>query len=326
MIYRPLGQSGITASAIAHGAWAIGGWMWGGTDEEKSVRSIRASLDAGVNFIDTAPAYGLGLSERIVGQAIQGRRDKVIVATKCGLVWHTNRGNFFVSQNGTRIHRYLGAPSIRHEVEQSLRRLHTDYIDLYQTHWQDDTTPIAETMGTLLELKQQGKIRAIGVSNCTVEQLREYQAVGTVDTAQERYNMLDRALEAEYLPYCKRNNIAVLAYSPLANGLLTGKVDPDRVFPEDDLRHQNPLYTRESRIRVNGMLDQMREVAKKHGLAIGQLVIAWTIAQRGLTHALVGARDAEQAIENAAAAVTLPAGDLASIGEALGNSAARRAA
>ncbi len=317
MIYRPLGQSGITASAIAHGAWAIGGWMWGGTDEERSVRSIQASLDAGVNFIDTAPAYGMGLSERIVGQALEGRRDKVILATKCGLVWHTNRGTFFVDQDGTRIHRYLGAQSIRYEVEQSLRRLRTDYIDLYQTHWQDDTTPIAETMGTLLELKQQGKIRAIGVSNCTLEQLKRYLAIGPVDTAQERYNMLDRALDAEYLPYCRRRSIAVLAYSPLANGLLTGKVDPARVFPEGDLRHDNPLYTRESRIRVNGMLDQMRGVAKKHGLTIGQLVIAWTIAQPGLTHALVGARDAAQAKENAAAAVTLPAAELAEIAETL---------
>ena len=307
MIYRPLGQSGITASAIAHGAWAIGGWMWGGTDEERSVRSIQASIDAGVNFIDTAPAYGLGLSERIVGQAIQGRRDKVILATKCGLVWHTPRGTFFVDQNGTRIHRYLGAQSIRYEVEQSLRRLNTDYIDLYQTHWQDATTPIAETMGTLLELKQEGKIRAIGVSNCSVQQLRQYQDTGTIDTAQERFNMLDRAREAEYLPYCRRHNIAVLAYSPLANGLLTGKVDPDRVFPPDDLRHSNPLYTRESRVRVNGMLDQMREVANRHRLSIGQLAIAWTIAQPGLTHALVGARDATQATENAAAAVMLTA-------------------
>ena len=195
MIYRPLGQSGITASVVAHGTWAIGGWMWGGTDVQKSVRSIQASLDAGVNFIDTAPAYGLGLSERIVGEAIRGRRDKVILATKCGLVWHTAKGTFFVDQNGTRIHRYLGAESIRYEVEQSLRRLETDYIDLYQTHWQDPTTPIEETMGTLLDLKKQGKIRAIGVSNCTLDQVRQYRSVGPVDTAQEQYSMLHRELE-----------------------------------------------------------------------------------------------------------------------------------
>src|SRR5579864_4995578 len=185
MIYRSLGQSGITASVVAHGTWALGGWMWGGTDVRQSVRSIQTSLDAGVNFIDTAPAYGLGLSERIVGEAIRGRRDKVIISTKCGLVWHTTKGTYFVTLEGNRIHRYLGPESIRYEVEHSLRRLETDYIDLYQTHWQDPTTPIEETMGTLLDLKKQGKIRAIGVSNCTVEQLRRYRAVGPVDAAQE---------------------------------------------------------------------------------------------------------------------------------------------
>jgi aryl-alcohol dehydrogenase-like predicted oxidoreductase len=317
VIYRPLGQSGISTSVIAHGTWAIGGWMWGGTDEEQSIRAIQASLDAGVNFIDTAPAYGLGLSERIVGRAIQGRRDKVILATKCGLVWHTTEGNYFVEQNGARIHRYLGAQSIRYEVEQSLGRLGTDYIDLYQTHWQDSTTPIEETMETLLELKRQGKIRAIGVSNCTLDQLRRYRRVGQVDTAQELYHMLDRSLEAEYLPYCKRNNIAVLAYSPLANGLLTGKVDPDRVFPPDDLRHNNPLFSRESRLRVKEMLDRMRPVADKSSLTLAQLVIAWTIAQPGVTHALVGARDAAQAVENAAAAIRLSAQDVAKVSQAL---------
>jgi aryl-alcohol dehydrogenase-like predicted oxidoreductase len=317
MIYRALGQSGISASAIAHGTWAIGGWMWGGTDEERSIRAIQASLDAGVNFIDTAPAYGLGLSERIVGQAIRGRRDQVILATKCGLVWHTTRGTFFVNQGDARIHRYLGAQSIRYEVEQSLRRLDTEYIDLYQTHWQDSTTPIEETMGTLLELKREGKIRAIGVSNCTLEQLRRYQAVGPVDTAQELYHMLERSLDAEYLPYCKRNHIAVLAYSPLANGLLTGKADPDRAYPPDDLRYSHPLFSRESRIRVKQMLERMRPVAEENGLTLGQLVIAWTLAQPGVTHALVGARDAAQAAENAAAAIRLSAQDLASVAEAL---------
>jgi methylglyoxal reductase len=318
MKYRPLGQSGITASVVAHGTWAIGGWMWGGTDAQKSMRSIQASLDAGVNFIDTAPAYGLGLSERLVGEAIRGRRDKVILATKCGLVWHTNKGTFFVDQNGTRIHRYLGAESIRYEVEQSLQRLGTDYIDLYQTHWQDATTPIEETMGTLLDLKKQGKIRAIGVSNCTVDQVRQYRAVGQVDAAQEQYSMLHRDMEREYLPYCAQNRIAMLAYSPLANGLLTGKVDPDREFPEGDLRRNNPMFSRDSRIRVREMLDRMRPVAGKYIVTQSQLTIAWTLAQPGITHALVGARDAKQAIENArAGSLTLTAGDLMQINEAV---------
>ena len=291
--------------------------MWGGTDTQQSIRSIQASLEAGVNFIDTAPAYGLGLSERIVGEAIRGRRDKVILATKCGLVWHTAKGNFFVDQNGTRIHRYLGAESIRYEVEHSLRRLDTDYIDLYQTHWQDPTTPIEETMGTLLDLKKQGKIRAIGVSNCTVEQVRRYRSVGPVDAAQEKYSMLNRELEREYLPYCVQNRIAVLAYSPLANGLLTGKVDPERIFPEGDLRHDNPMFSRESRIRVMEMLDRMRPVARKYNFTDSQLAIGWTLAQPGITHVLVGARDAGQAAENAAGGVAaLTAADVKQVTEA----------
>jgi len=322
MIYRPLGQSGITASAVAHGTWAIGGWMWGGTDVQKSVRSIQASLDAGVNFIDTAPAYGLGLSERVVGEAIRGRRDKVILATKCGLVWHTDKGKFFVDQSGSSIHRYLGAESIRYEVERSLLRLETDYIDLYLTHWQDPTTPIRETMTTLLDLKKEGKIRAIGVSNCTVDQVRQYRSAGPVDAVQEDYNMIHRGLEREYLPYCAQNNIAVLAYSPLANGLLTGKVGPERIFPEGDLRRDNPMFSRESRIRVREMLDRMRPVADKYSFTEGQLAIAWTLAQPGITHVLVGARDADQAAENAAAGgVLLAVADVRRVSEVAQTSA-----
>jgi methylglyoxal reductase len=290
--------------------------MWGGTDVEKSVRSIQASFDAGVNFIDTAPAYGLGLSERIVAEAIRGRRDKVIVASKCGLVWHTAKGKSFADQDGSRIHRYLGAESIRYEVEHSLRRLETDYIDLYLTHWQDPTTPIRETMSTLLDLKKEGKIRAIGVSNCTVDQVRQYRSVGPVDAVQEKYSMLHRELEREYLPYCAQNNIAVLAYSPLANGLLTGKLDPERVFPEGDLRRDNPMFSRESRIRVREMLDRMRPVAKTYSFTEGQLAIAWTLAQPGITHVMVGARDAGQAAENAAAGgVLLAVADVRRVSE-----------
>ena len=285
---------------------------------QKSVRSIQASLDAGVNFIDTAPAYGLGISEHIVGEAIRGRRDKVILATKCGLVWHTAKGTFFVDQNGSRIHRYLGAESIRYEVEQSLRRLGTDYIDLYQTHWQDSTTPIEETMSTLLDLKKQGKIRAIGVSNCTVDQVRQYRSIGLVDAAQEQYSLLHRELEREYLPYCARNHMAVLAYSPLANGLLTGKIDAEHVFPEDDLRSQSPMFSRESRIRVGEMLDRVRPIARKYSFTDGQLAIAWALAQPGITHALVGARDEGQAAENAAAgSVLLAAADARQIMDAV---------
>lgn len=318
MRYRPIGQSGIQASVISFGAWAIGGWMWGGTEEKAALEAIDAALDAGVNFIDTAPAYGLGLSEEIVGKAVRGRRDKVIIATKCGLVWHTQRGKLFFHQDGRPVHRYLGADSIRYECEQSLKRLGTDYIDLYQTHWQDSTTPIAETQGALLDLKREGKIRAIGVSNATLDQIEEYRKVGPIDADQERYSMLDRQQEAALLPYCKKNGLAFLAYSPLAHGLLTGKMGPDRVFKGDDLRRNDPRFSVENRARIAEMLKKFGSVAKRHNLTIGQAVIAWTLEQPGLTHALVGARNPQQAAENAAAGnVVLSAEEIAGMDDAL---------
>jgi methylglyoxal reductase len=327
MQYRSLGQSGIEASVVGIGTWAVGGWMWGGADEAKSIEAIHASLDAGINFVDTAPAYGLGFSESVVGKAIAGRRDNVVLATKAGLVWHVRKGEHFLDQDGKPIYRYLGAESLRYEIEESLKRLNTDYIDLYQTHWQDATTPIEETMRTLLDLKREGKIRAIGVSNATVHDLEAYRRVGPVDAAQEKYSMLDRELESEYLPYTLRRNIAVLAYSPLANGLLTGKIGPERQFPSDDLRYNNPRFSVESRRNVQAMLDTMRPVADKHGLTLAQLVIAWTVAQPGVTHALVGARDGAQAAENAkAGSVILSSEDLQIVNRALNSASAGKIA
>lgn len=301
MQQRPLGKSGISASVIAIGTYAIGGWRWGGTDEAESIRAIHASLDAGVNFIDTAPVYGLGLSEEIVAKALKGRRDKAVVATKCGLVWHVQQGTFFIQEYDKPVHKYLGPESIRYEVEQSLKRLQTDYIDLYQTHWQDVTTPIEDTMAELVRLKEEGKIRAIGVCNATVEEMERYRKLGIVDSDQEKYSMLDRQLEGTNLPWCLNNQVAFLAYSPLAQGLLTGKVGPERVFSSDDSRSTNPRYSVENRIKVKSLLDGIQPYAEKYGLTLGQMVIAWTIAQPGVTHALVGARTPEQAIENAQA-------------------------
>ncbi len=287
--------------------------MWGGTDEKRSIESLHSSIDAGVNLIDTAPAYGFGISEEFIGKAIAGRRDKVVLATKVGLRWDDTKGMKFKERDGVTLYRYLGPESIREEIERSLKRLRVDYIDLYQTHWQDPTTPIAETMQTLLDLKKEGKIRAIGISNCTVAQVKEYQAVGPVDCVQERYSMLDRQMEQEYLPYCLANNIAVLAYSPLAMGLLTGKMGPERVFPADDIRHDLPRFSVESRAKVQGALKQFAPIAEQYGLTIGGLVIAWTLAQPGLTHVLAGARDGDQAKENSRAAVALAAEDVAQI-------------
>ena len=318
MRYRELGQSGVEASVVAFGAWAVGGWWWGGADDAESVAAIRRGLDLGMNLVDTAPVYGMGHSEEIVGEAIKGRRDKVVLATKCGLVWHVDRGNHFFEQAGKSVRRYLGAESIRYEVEQSLRRLQTDYIDLYQTHWQDATTPIAETMGVLLELKQEGKIRAIGVSNATPAQMDEYRKVGPLDVDQEKYSMLDRQMDAAQLPYCERENVAVLAYSPLAQGLLTGKVSADRPLAEGDYRADDPRFSVDNRTRVLAFLDKLRPVADAYGATSAQLALAWCLARPGLTHVLAGARNAVQVDENAGAGdIELSADEMAQIDEAL---------
>ncbi|MHB1456183.1 MAG: aldo/keto reductase [Armatimonadota bacterium] len=314
MQYRKLGQSGMDASVIGLGTWAVGGWAWGGTDEQLAIEAIRSSIDTGINLIDTAPCYGLGCSEEIVGKAIKGCRDKVIIATKCGLVWHTDKGIPFFDEDGKPVHRYLGRESIMYEVEQSLERLCTDYIDLYQTHWQDSTTPIEETMSALMDLKDQGKIRAIGVSNALPAEMDQYRAVGPLDSDQELFSMLDRKMEAEVLPYCIKHNIAMLAYSPLGLGILTGKVGIDREFNKDDWRGNHPRYTHENRRKIAEMLAEIAPIASERNLSIAQLVIAWTIMQPGVTHTLCGARTSEHALENAVAGdVVLTDAELASI-------------
>lgn len=314
MKYRPLGGSGIQASVVGFGAWAVGGWMWGGTDEQESVRALRAAIDRGMNLIDTAPVYGFGRSERIVAAAIEGRREDVVLATKCGLVWCMERGEHFFDSSeeavgvGTatrHVYRYLGPESIREEVEQSLRRLRTDYIDLYQTHWQDRTTDIDDTMNELMTLRQEGKIRAIGVSNVTVEQLEKYRLRGPVDTDQERYSMLDRKPEENLLPYGEANGVGFLAYSPLARGLLTGKMQPGTAFQEGDQRRGMPRFAPENIARAQPLLEALEPVALEHRLTLAQLAIGWAIAQPGCTHALVGARTPQQAVENAAAGRSL---------------------
>ena len=312
MQYRKLGQSDIEASAVAFGAWAIGGWMWGGTNEQDSINAIHAAIDAGINFIDTAPAYGFGLSEEIIGNAIADRRDKVVLATKCGLVWDRTDGEYYFSSDHQakndnksttfNVHRDLGAESIRQEVQNSLKRLRTDHIDLYQTHWQDSTTPIEETMTTLLDLKKQGKIRAIGLSNATPEQVQEYRKYGTVDSDQERYSMIDHKIESQLLPYCQKNKVSMLAYSPMEQGLLTGKITADHTFAKGDQRAENPKFSPQSLAQIDIMLSAFCPIAQTHNVTLAQLTIAWTIAQPGLTHALCGARTPQQAIENAAAA------------------------
>ena len=315
---RKIGRSGVEASAVGLGTWAIGGWMWGGTDEAESISAIQASLDAGVTLIDTAPAYGLGRSEEIVGKAIAGRRDKAVIATKCGLVWHTQKGRHFFDQDGRPVHRYLGRASIVHELEESLRRLGTDYIDLYITHWQDPTTPVEETVAALEDLKQAGKIRAIGASNVNRSELEQYIATGALDAIQERFSMIDRGIEAELLPLTVKNGVSTLSYSSLALGLLSGTIGPDRVFSGDDQRRDNPRFSVANRQKAKDFAEAIRPVAERHGASIAQVVIAWTLAQPGVTFALCGARNPAQALDNArAGTLRLGTEDIAAIDAAI---------
>lgn len=324
MLRRKIGD--FETSVVGLGTWAIGGWMWGGVEERDAIASIHAALDCGMDLIDTAPAYGMGLAEELVGKALQGRRAKAIVASKCGLVWNQTKGTHFfdtdsdsICDGGSiRVYRYLGPDSIRQEVEESLRRLQTDYIDLYQTHWQDSTTPIAETMGALMKLKAEGKIRAIGCSNATPTQMAEYRAAGVLDVDQELYNMLDRQAEGGNLPDCAQNKTAFLSYSSLAQGLLTGKITPERTFAKGDLRNGNPRFSQENRQRIAVMLAKIQPVADQYKLTLGQLATVWTFSQPGCTHTLVGARSPEQVRENAAVgAVLLSESDNARIREAI---------
>lgn len=320
---KPIGRSGIEASVVALGTWVMGGWMWGGADEDESVAAVHAALDAGINFLDTAPIYGFGHSEIVVGRALKGRRDSVVLATKVGMVPNAPGGRLEFRSTGLGPHEYGHIPvhiynhpeSIRAEVEMSLKRLQTDRIDLIQTHWQEEQTPLEDTMGALMRLKEEGKVRAIGVCNATVAQMERYRSVGALDSDQEKYSMIDRKkMEGGQLAYCHEHGVAVLAYSPLALGLLTGKIGPERVFPEGDLRRTRDRFSVENRQRVRDMLDSFAPIAEKHACTLGQLVIAWTTHQPGLTHALVGARTPEQAVENArGGSIELSEDDLATM-------------
>lgn len=287
----------------------MGGWMWGGASEKDAIKAIHGALDEDMTLIDTAPIYGFGLSERIMGKALNGRRDKAIVATKCGMICDTEKGEAMFNATaadraddghiGIRI--FLGPDSIRRELEASLQRLQTDYIDLYQTHWQEKTTPIEDTMAVLIELKDQGKIRAIGVSNASPDQMDAYRKSGPIDSDQEQFSMIRSARAHDNLPYCEENGIAVLAYSPLVQGLLTGKVPPEREFEENDQRAKKKLFSVNNRKRIAQMLEVFKPVAQKHDCTLAQLTIAWTIHQPGCTHALAGARRPGQVSENAKA-------------------------
>ncbi len=316
---RQLGRSDVTVPVIIAGAWAIGGGYWGARHDASAIAALRRGLDVGMNAIDTAPIYGLGHSERLVGQAIAGRRDDAVILTKVGLRWDCDDGELFFEgkhDDGSpmKVYRNARPDSVRLEVERSLERLGVDVIDVVQVHWPDPTTPIADTMGALATLREEGKIRAIGVSNYDVEMLKRAQSsLGDVPLAsdQPKYSLLAREAEVDVLPHCAAAEVGVVVYSPLEQGLLTGKVTAERVFADDDGRRHRATFQPRNRAVVNAVLKNVvTPVAADCGATLAQVVLAWTVAQRGVTAALAGVRGAEQVDENAGA------GDLALPGDA----------
>jgi aryl-alcohol dehydrogenase-like predicted oxidoreductase len=303
MEYRNLSNSEVRISVISFGAWAIGGWMWGGADEKDAINALETAIDLGMTSIDTAPMYGFGKSEKLVGQVIHDKRDKVQILTKYGLRWDTSEGEFYFKsydENGNEvsIHRFAGPESIVNECEASLKRLQTDYIDLYQIHWNDPTTPIEDTMEVVSKLIDQGKVRAAGVSNYSAEQMKKADSVVNISTNQVPYSMVLRNIEDDVVPYCLENNNGILAYSPLQRGVLTGKITPTYKFNEGDHRPNTPYFKEPNISRINHFLGKIKPIADVNNISIAQLVIYWTIQQPAITSALVGARNSEQVKEN----------------------------
>lgn len=285
MEYIDIPGTSIRASRIALGTWAIGGWMWGGTDESDAVRTIQGALDQGINLIDTAPVYGFGRSEALVGKALaDGRRWNAIIATKAGLDW--KNGKPFRNARKARI---------LEEVENSLRRLRTDVIDLYQMHWPDPRTPIAETAEAVGALHRDGKIRAVGVSNFSPAQMDEFRKVAPLHTAQPPYNLFERAIEQDVLPYCQQNKIALLAYGSLCRGLLSGSMSTSSHFGGDDLRKSDPKFRSprfQQYLDAEGRLDQFAR--ERFNRRVIHLAVRWVLDRGESNIALWGARRAEQ--------------------------------
>ena len=308
MQYRRLANTDLTLSVIASGTWAAGGWMWGGTDRALSVAALRKAYELGVTSIDTAPVYGQGLSEEIVAEALQGiPREKVQIMTKFGMRWDLAKGTFVASsadKDGRKIdiYKYAGKKSVMEECENSLRRLKTDYIDLYQIHWPDVTTPMEETWEAVDMLIRQGKVRYAGACNYSADQLFESEKTLNLVSDQIPFSMIKRQAQRETIPYCESHGKSVLVYSPLERGLLTGKMKPGYTFGEGDHRAGNPLFSDAGIERANRFLAEIEPLAEQKGVTLSQLVLAWTVNTEGITVALVGARNPEQAEMNAKAA------------------------
>jgi aryl-alcohol dehydrogenase-like predicted oxidoreductase len=283
---KQLGNSDLIITPIGFGAWAIGGggweFAWGSQDDRDSIAAIREALDAGVNWIDTAAVYGLGRSEGVVARALEGLRDRPYLFSKCSMVWNEHR----------EIGHSLKADSIRRECEASLRRLRVEAIDLYQIHWPDPDEDIEEGWASLAALKEEGKVRHIGVSNFNVAQMKRAQAIAPITSLQPRYSLLHREIEAEILPFCARENIGVIAYSPMASGLLTGAMTRERIagLPADDWRKRHPDYQEPQLSRNLKLVSLLRTIGKRRGYTPAEVAVAWVLHNPAVTGAIVGAR------------------------------------
>jgi aryl-alcohol dehydrogenase-like predicted oxidoreductase len=300
-----LGKSGLTVSRIAFGTWQLGG-DWGSFDEEAAIQAIQHARELGVNFFDTAQAYGFGKSEALLGRALRDElkrdRDSLVIATKGGINPGSDRA------------RDAGRAWLRKGVEESLRYLELDYIDLYQVHWPDADTPAEETAAALQELVDEGKIRRVGVSNYNTAQLADFDRTRPVETLQPPYHLFRRAIEADPLPYCREHNIGVLVYSPLGSGLLTGALTPDSTFEDSDWRSKSSYFQGEKLRRNLEVVEELKQFAATKGVTVSQLAIAWTLHQPGVHVAIVGARKAKNIEDSLGAAdIDLTAEDLAEI-------------
>jgi aryl-alcohol dehydrogenase-like predicted oxidoreductase len=278
----------IKVTPVGLGTWAIGGWMWGGTDEKESIDAIHAAIDKGIGLVDTAPVYGFGRSEEIVGKALAdgGRREKVALATKVALNWN---------EEHSKVWREATAERIRKEVEDSLRRLRTDYIDIYQIHWPDPVAPMEETAKAMEKLYRDGKIRAIGVSNFSPEQMDAFREFAPLHSVQPPYNLFEREIEKDVLPYCHRHGISTITYGALCRGLLSGKMSLDRDFQGDDLRNNDPKFQGERFRQYLNAVDKLDQLARdRFGHTVLELALRWLIDQDVVTTALWGARRPDQ--------------------------------
>lgn len=288
------GQTEMEVSRIVLGTWVTGGWAWGGSDENEALRAVLHALELGINFIDTAPVYGFGKSERIIGQALKewGSREQIVIATKCGLEWDDKE----------RIRRNSSPKRIFEEIDQSLRRLGVDYIDLYQIHWPDPKTPSEMFMEAMIKIQEKGKIRYIGVSNFNKDQLIDCLNCGPIHSLQPPFNIFEQEARIELLPFCQEHGIPTLAYGGLCRGLLTGKFTGDESFPRGDLRRADPKFKPDRFKNYVKAVNAISKLASSYGKSVAQFALRWALQQPGITTVIAGARTAAQVEENVGAA------------------------